>query len=102
MQDRLFRHPKIEVVWNSVVEDILGSGEHEAVSAVRLRNLETGGASTLPVDGLFVAIGHDPATGLFRGPTNMEPEGYHLTAPDYNPTRDPRGFDGRPLRDQTG
>jgi thioredoxin reductase (NADPH) len=100
MQDRLFRHPKIEVIWNSVVEDILGSGEPEAVSAVKLRRVDTGEERILPVDGLFVAIGHDPATAVFRGQVNMDPEGYILTAPDSTATNVPGVFAAGDVRDK--
>src|SRR5256885_6085338 len=67
LQDRLFRNPKIQVIWNSVVEEVGGEPTPPTVTRVRPRNLETGKASLLGCDGLFVAIGHDPATALVRG-----------------------------------
>ena len=86
MQERLFKHPKIAVIWDSVVEEILGGGEPAAVTGVALRNVKTGEKSTVPADGVFVAIGHDPATGLFRGQLEMDAEGYIVTTPDSTQT----------------
>ncbi|HET8727307.1 MAG TPA: FAD-dependent oxidoreductase, partial [Alphaproteobacteria bacterium] len=100
MQDRLFRHPKIEIVWDTVVDDIEGSGEPAAVSALKLRNVKTGVVSTLPTDGLFVAIGHDPATAIFKGQVNMDPEGYVLTAPDSTATSVAGVFAAGDVRDK--
>ena len=73
MQDRAFANPKIRFVWDSEVVEVLG--EHK-VSGVRLRNRKTGAESTLPVNGMFVAIGHDPRTELFAGQLAMDDEGY--------------------------
>jgi thioredoxin reductase (NADPH) len=86
MQDRLFRNPKIKVVWNAVVEEIVGGGEPTSVTGLRLRDVATGAESLLPVDGVFIAIGHDPATGVFKGQLAMDAEGYILTAPDSTAT----------------
>jgi thioredoxin reductase (NADPH) len=73
MQDRAFANPKIEFIWDTVVEDVLGA---DAVEGVRLRNVKTGEVRDLPVGGLFVAIGHEPNTGLFRGQIEMDAVGY--------------------------
>ena len=78
MQDRALSNPKIEMVWNTVVDDLLG--EHKLEGAV-LRNLRTGATSTLPVTGMFVAIGHRPNTDLFKGVLDMEDSGYLITRP---------------------
>ncbi len=80
LQARLFAHPKISVVWDSVVEDILGAGQPESVIGVRLRNVRTGAVSVLPTDGVFVAIGHVPNTSMFAGQVVMDGEGYIVTA----------------------
>ncbi len=78
-QDRLFRHPKIEVRWNAVVDDILGGdGPMDGVEAVRLRDTKTGTVSELACEGVFVAIGHDPATAVFKDKLAMDDEGYLL------------------------
>ena len=80
LQDRLFAHPKIEVVWDSTVEEIIGSEQPKAVTAVRVRN-SAGVVRDIPVDGVFVAIGHDPATALFRGQMSLDAQGYIQIAP---------------------
>ncbi|HET6521445.1 MAG TPA: thioredoxin-disulfide reductase, partial [Geminicoccaceae bacterium] len=86
MQDRLFRSPKIDVIWDSVVEDVLGRDEPRGVTGLRLRNVRTGRTSEVAADGVFVAIGHDPATALFRSQLDMDGRGYILTAPDSTAT----------------
>jgi thioredoxin reductase (NADPH) len=73
MQERAFANPKIEFRWNAVIEDVVGNG---AVEALELRDVVTGDVSTLPVQGLFVAIGHDPNTSLFRGQLETDVNGY--------------------------
>jgi Thioredoxin reductase len=72
MQERLFRNPKISVIWDSAVDEVLGEGNPPGVSGLRLRNVKTGQFSEIPVDGLFVAIGHTPATELFRGQIELD------------------------------
>jgi thioredoxin reductase (NADPH) len=80
MQERAFKNPKIEFLWNTVVEDVLDPAQGK-VTAVRLRNAATGERSERPVDGLFVAIGHEPNTGVFRGQVELEPSGYVKVTP---------------------
>jgi thioredoxin reductase (NADPH) len=92
LQDRLFAHPKIEIVWNHVVEEVLGTLEPKAVTGVRLRDVVHGTPLELAVDGLFVAIGHDPATSLFRGQLEMDAEGYVVTRPGSTLTSVPGVF----------
>ena len=86
LQQRLFNNPKIQVVWNSVVEEIDGAGAPETVSGVQLRDTVTGALSKLGVDGVFVAIGHTPNTAVFRGQIAMDSEGYVITAPGSSRT----------------
>jgi len=100
MQDRLFANPKIQVIWNSVVEEVVGEATPPTVTGVRLRNLETGKSSLLGCDGLFVAIGHDPATALFRGKLPLDAEGYILTAPDSTATSIPGVFAAGDVKDR--
>ncbi len=95
MQERLFANPKIEVVYDSVVEEVLGGGEPAGVTGVRIRNLKTNEARDLKVDGLFVAIGHDPATQLFKGKLPLDNEGYILTAARQHGDLRPRRVRGR-------
>ena len=79
LQDRLLKHEKIDVVWDSVIDDILGGdGPMDGVEAVRLRNVKTGDLTDITADGFFVAIGHDPATGIFKNQINMDDENYIL------------------------
>ena len=81
LQTRLFANPKIKVVWDSVVEEIEGGGAPEVVTGVRLRDVKTGGLARLPVDGVFIAIGHTPNTAIFAGQVAMDSEGYIQTEP---------------------
>ncbi|MDJ0609592.1 MAG: thioredoxin-disulfide reductase [Kiloniellales bacterium] len=100
MQDRLFRNDKVELVWNHVVDEVLGGGEPPAVTGVRLRDVASGATSELPADGLFIAIGHDPATQLFKGQLEMDAEGYILTAPDSTATAVPGVYAAGDVRDK--
>ena len=86
MQDRLFRNEKVEVLWDHVVDEVLGGEDPLGVTGVRIRNVQSGAVRDLAVDGLFVAIGHDPATQLFRGQLELDDDGYILTAPDSTAT----------------
>lgn len=81
LQQRLFRNPRIRVIWNHVVEEILGEREPPAVTGLRLRDVRSGLPQHLPVDGVFIAIGHTPNTELFRGQLTMDEEGYIETRP---------------------
>jgi thioredoxin reductase (NADPH) len=86
MQDRLFKNPKIHVVWDSVVEEVMAAGDPPAVTGVRLRNVKTGKVSDVFCDGFFVAIGHTPATELFIGQLEIDGEGYIVTKSDSTKT----------------
>lgn len=90
MQERLFDHPKIEVLWDNVVEEILGvevgQGDAPGVTAIRTKNVKTDEITDTELEGVFVAIGHDPATELFKGKLDMDKEGYLITAPDSTAT----------------
>ena len=100
MQERLFANPKIDVIYDSVVEEVLGGGEPAGVSGVHIRNLKTNETRELKVDGLFVAIGHDPATQLFKGKLPLDSEGYILTAPDSTATSVPGVFAAGDVKDK--
>ena len=76
LQDRLFAHPHIKVLWNKTVERFVGGGEPEGLVALELRDTKTGDLSSLDVEGGFVAIGHSPATELFRGKVDLDEDGY--------------------------
>ena len=100
MQKRLFAHPKIEVVWNSAVEEVLGAGQPEVVTGLRLRHLPTGAETTLPVDGVFIAIGHTPTTSVFHGHVELDDEGYVVTSPGQTTTSVPGVFAAGDVQDK--
>jgi thioredoxin reductase (NADPH) len=100
MQDRLFKNPKIEVIWDSAVTEVIGGGDPPAVTGVRTKNVKTGKETVLPVQGVFVAIGHDPATALFRGQLDIDKEGYIITAPDRTVTSVPGVFAAGDVKDK--
>jgi thioredoxin reductase (NADPH) len=92
LQDRLFKHPKIEVIWDSALEDVLGTDNPLKVNRVRLRNVKTGAVTERKVDGVFIAIGHTPASELFTGQLQMKPSGYIATAGHSTATSVPGVF----------
>jgi thioredoxin reductase (NADPH) len=100
LQDRLFRNPKIAVIWDSVVEEILGTPEPPEVTGVKLRNVKTGAVSARACEGVFVAIGHTPVTDLVVGQLRLDPEGYVLTRPDSTATDIPGVFAAGDVKDK--
>lgn len=100
-QSRLFANPKIEPVWNATVDEVLGTEAPLGVTGVRLRDTKTGEAKELAIDGLFIAIGHDPATALFKGQLKMDEDGYIVTAPDSTATSVPGVFAAGDVKDKT-
>jgi thioredoxin reductase (NADPH) len=100
LQDRLFRNPKITVLWDSVVEEILGEPEPPQVTGVRLRNLKTGAVGDRACDGVFIAIGHVPVTGLVAGQLPLDADGYILTKPDSTETAIPGVFAAGDVKDK--
>jgi thioredoxin reductase (NADPH) len=99
-QMRLADNRKIEIVYDSVVDEVLGSEQPRGVTGIKLRNLSSDETKTLAVDGLFVAIGHSPATGLFRGQVEMDDDGYIKTAPDSTRTNVPGVFAAGDVKDK--
>ena len=81
LQERLFAHPKVEVVWNSAVEEVRGTEHPLGVTGAVLKNLKTGEIGEIPCDGVFVAIGHAPASSLFKGQLEMDASGYLKVRP---------------------
>jgi thioredoxin reductase (NADPH) len=79
LQERLFKNPKIEVIWNSALDEVLGTTDPKSVTGVRLKNVVTGAKQDMKFDGVFIAIGHAPATELFKGQMEMRPSGYLIT-----------------------
>ena len=100
MQERARRHPKISFVWDTVVEDVLDP-EQGKVTAVRLRNVKTDARSEVPVDGVFVAIGHEPNTAIFRGQVALHDSGYVKVEPGTTRTSVPGVFAAGDAQDFT-
>lgn len=86
LQDRLFKNPKIEVIWNHVLEEIIGDDSPLAVTSTKLKSTEDGTIKNIDVDGVFIAIGHKPNTGIFKDVLDMDDEGYIITAADSTKT----------------
>ena len=101
LQDRVLKHPKIECIWDHVLEEVLGEQDPPGVSAVRLRHVATGDVREIPMHGVFIAIGHDPNTGLFRDQVAMDSEGYITTAPDSTATSVAGVFAAGDVQDKT-
>ena len=100
LQDRLLRNPKIETVWNHVVEEVLGETSPPTVTGLRIRNVKNNETSDLALDGVFVAIGHTPATEIFKGQIDMDEAGYILTKPGRTETSVPGVFAAGDVQDQ--
>ncbi len=81
LQDRLFKHPKIKVKWETTLDEVLGTSDPKGVTSVRLKNVKSGAVEVIDVDGVFIAIGHAPATELFQGQLPFKNGGYLVTAP---------------------
>jgi len=92
LQERLFKHPKIEVVWNHAIDEIMGDESPPGVTSARLKNVQSGETRVVKVDGVFVAIGHAPASELFKGQIEIRSNGYIKTAPNSTATNIPGVF----------
>ena len=100
LQKRLFENPKISVIWDHAVDEILGAGLPEVVTGVRLKNVKSGETRELAVDGVFVAIGHSPTTDVFRGQIKLDGEGYIVTRPGTTETSIPGVFAAGDVQDK--
>jgi thioredoxin reductase (NADPH) len=100
LQDRLFRNPKIDVIWDTVVEQILGEPEPPRVTGVRLRDLGAGSIFDQACDGVFIAIGHTPVTGLVAGQIPLDQDGYIMARPDSTETAVPGVFAAGDVKDK--
>jgi thioredoxin reductase (NADPH) len=100
LQDRLFKNPKIEVIWDTAIDEITGTMQPKSVTGVSLKNVKTGKITERAVDGLFVAIGHAPATELFKGQLEMTKSGYLITAPDSTATAIPGVYAAGDVKDE--
>ena len=100
LQEKLKANKKIEIIWDSAVDEVVGTAEPKEVNAVKIKNLKTNNITELKVDGLFIAIGHDPATALFKNQLDMDKEGYLVTKPDSTQTNIPGVFAAGDVKDK--
>lgn len=101
LHDRIANNPKIRIVWDSVIEEIVGETKpNKSVTGIKVKNIKTNAVETLVLDGVFVAIGHDPATKVFQGHVKMDEAGYILTAPDSTATSVPGVFAAGDVKDK--
>ena len=101
LQERLFRHPKIKVIWDSAVDEICGTENPNKVTHVRLKNVKTGALTDVKADGVFIAIGHAPATELVKDQVKLKPSGYVEVAPNSTATSVPGLFAAGDVADET-
>ena len=100
LQEKLKANKKIEIIWDSAVDEVVGTTEPKVVNALKIKNLKTNKITNLKVDGLFIAIGHDPATALFKNQLDMDKEGYLITKPDSTETNIPGVFAAGDVKDK--
>jgi thioredoxin reductase (NADPH) len=100
LQDRLFRHPKIRVIWNHAIDEVVGEQGPPHVTGLKLRNTRDGSAMDLPTEGLFIAIGHTPVTEIFKDQLTLDQDGYIVTAPDSTATNVPGVFAAGDVKDK--
>jgi thioredoxin reductase (NADPH) len=100
LQEKLKANKKIEIIWDSVVDEVLGDNEPKGVNGIRIKNVKNNKITELKVHGLFIAIGHDPATSLFKNQLKMDKEGYLITKPDSTETNIPGVFAAGDVKDK--
>ncbi len=100
LQEKLINNKKIEIIWDSVVEEVVGDDNPKNVKGLKIKNVKTSKINELKIDGLFVAIGHDPATNLFKNQLEMDNEGYLNTKPDSTETNIPGVFAAGDVKDK--
>ncbi len=100
LQQRLFANPKINVIWDTVLEEVVGTENPLGVTGARLKNIKTGEVTEVKTDGIFIAIGHAPNTNLFKGLLDMDAEGYILTKPNSTETNIPGVFASGDVQDK--
>tara|TARA_B110000008_G_scaffold81791_1_gene83540 strand:+ start:557 stop:1507 length:951 start_codon:yes stop_codon:yes gene_type:complete len=100
LQKKLKENPKIEIIWNSVLEEVTGDKDPKGVTGIKIKNVKTDKSTEIKVHGLFIAIGHDPATSLFKGQLDMDKEGYLITKPDSTVTNIPGVFAAGDVKDK--
>jgi len=100
LQEKLKENKKVEIIWDSVVEEVVGTSDPKNVKAIKLKNIKDNKMNELKIDGLFIAIGHDPATSLFKSQLEMDKEGYLVTKPDSTITNIPGVFAAGDVKDK--
>ena len=100
LQKKLMENKKIEIIWDSVLEEVLGNEKPKGVTGIKIKNVKTNKTTQLNIHGLFIAIGHDPATSLFKGLLDMDKEGYLITKPDSTETNKPGVFAAGDVKDK--
>ena len=100
LQKKLMENKKIEIIWDSVLEEVLGDKEPKNVKGIKIKNVKSNKIEEIKLDGLFIAIGHDPATTLFKGQLEMDKEGYLITKPDSTATNVPGVFAAGDVKDK--
>ena len=100
LQEKLKSNKKIEIIWDSVVEEVVGTNEPKSVKGIKIKSTKNSSIKELKVDGLFIAIGHDPATSLFKNQLKMDKEGYLITKPDSTETNIPGVFAAGDVKDK--
>ena len=91
---------KIEIIWDTVLEEVIGNKNPKGVTAIKIKNVKTNKITEIKLHGLFIAIGHDPATSLFKGQLDMDKEGYLITKPDSTATNMPGVFAAGDVKDK--
>ena len=100
LQKKLKENPKIEIIWDSVLEEVMGNKDPKGVTGIKIKNIKTNKSSEIKLHGLFIAIGHDPATALFKDQLDMDKEGYLITKPDSTVTNVPGVFAAGDVKDK--
>jgi len=100
LQKKLKENSKIEIIWDSVLEEVVGDKDPKGVTGIKIKNIKTNKSSEMKLHGLFIAIGHDPATSLFKGQLDMDKEGYLITKPDSTLTNIPGVFAAGDVKDK--
>ena len=101
LQKKLMENKKIEIIWDTVVEEVVGDKDPKNVTGLKIKNLKSNEVTELKIDGLFIAIGHDPATELFKDQLDMDKEGYLITKPDSTETNIPGVYAAGDVKDKT-
>ena len=101
LQQKLMENKKIEIIWDTVIEEVIGNKEPKNVTGLKIKNVKTNKTKELKIDGLFIAIGHDPATELFKNQLEMDNEGYLITKPDSTATNIPGVYAAGDVKDKT-